>query len=96
MRSGRAATLMSIAAVAVVGACALVFALTSFQQDFAAYWVAGAARRAGLDPYVNNAAAGAQVPWDGVAAFATAGSCTRRWRRICCGRWRRCRIARRS
>ncbi len=65
MRSGRAATLISIAAVAVVGACALGFALTSFQQDFAAYWVAGAARRAGLDPYVNNAAAGAQVPWDG-------------------------------
>lgn len=48
-----------------MGACALVFALTSFQQDFAAYWVAAAARRAGLDPYVNNAAAGAQVPWDG-------------------------------
>ena len=65
MRSGRAATLISIAAVAVVGACALVFALTSLQQDFAAYWVAGAARRAGLDPYVNNAAAGARVPWDG-------------------------------
>src|SRR5688500_16525015 len=58
---------MSIAAVAVVGTCALVFALTSFQQDLAAYWVAGAARRAGLDPYVNNAAAGAQVPWDGSA-----------------------------
>jgi len=65
VRSGRAATLISIAAVAVVAACALVFALTSLQQDFAAYWVAGAARRAGLDPYVNNAAAGAKVAWDG-------------------------------
>jgi hypothetical protein len=65
VRSGRAATLISIAAVAVVAACAVGFALTSLQQDFAAYWVAAAARRAGLDPYVNNAVAGAQVPWDG-------------------------------
>jgi hypothetical protein len=67
LRSGRASTVVAIAAIAVVTACAVTFALTSFQQDFAAYWVAGAARRAGLDPYVNNAAAGAQVPWDGSA-----------------------------
>jgi hypothetical protein len=65
VRSGRAATLVSIAAVVVVSACGVWFALTSFQQDFAAYWVAGTARRLGLDPYVNNAAAGAAVPWDG-------------------------------
>ena len=69
------------------------FALTSLQQDFAAYWVAGAARRAGLDPYVNYAAAGAPGPWDGVAPFATAASSTRRWRPSCFGRWRRCPIA---
>lgn len=56
-----------IAAVALVTTCAVVFAVQSFQQDFAAYWVAGTARRLGLDPYLNNAAAGAQVPWDGSA-----------------------------
>jgi hypothetical protein len=42
----------------------------ALQQDFAAYWVAGTARRLGLDPYVNHVG----VPpapdlWDGVAAF---------------------------
>ena len=65
LRSDRASTVVTIAAVALVAACAVAFALTSFQQDCAAYWVAGAAWRAGLDPYANNAAAGARVPWDG-------------------------------
>ena len=42
----------------------------SLQQDFAAYWVAGTARRLGLDPYVNQVG-GASAPalWDGVASF---------------------------
>lgn len=45
--------------------------VTSLQQDFAAYWVAGAARNAGLDPYVNHVG-GPAAPglWDGVAVFA--------------------------
>jgi hypothetical protein len=48
-----------------VGMAGAWFASRSLQQDFAAYWVAGAARRAGLDPYQNHAPA----LWDGVAAF---------------------------
>jgi hypothetical protein len=39
--------------VAAVGAAALAFAVTSLQQDLAAYWIAGKARSLGLDPYVN-------------------------------------------
>jgi glycosyl transferase family 87 len=61
----------AIAVVAVVAVVAGWVATSSLQQDFAAYWVAGAARRAGLDPYVNHLG-GAAAPelWDGVAVFA--------------------------
>jgi hypothetical protein len=48
-----------------VGMAAAWFATRALQQDFAAYWIAGAARRAGLDPYQNHAPA----LWDGVAPF---------------------------
>src|SRR6516165_8871629 len=59
------------AAIAAVACVAGWVATRSLQQDFAAYWVAGAARRAGLDPYVNYVAS-ARAPelWDGVAVFA--------------------------
>lgn len=59
------------AAIAVVAGAAAWLAARSLQQDFAAYWVAGAARRAGLSPYVNHVG-GAAAPdlWDGVAVFA--------------------------
>jgi alpha-1,2-mannosyltransferase len=59
------------AAIALVAGVAGWVATRSLQQDFAAYWVAGAARRAGLDPYVNQVG-GAAAPdlWDGVAVFA--------------------------
>src|SRR5215471_4134312 len=59
------------AAVALVGGVAAWLSRASAQQDFAAYFVAGAARRAGLDPYVNHAGApeGAGL-WDGVALFS--------------------------
>ena len=50
------------------------FAGRSLQQDFAAYWVAGTARRLGLDPYLNYLGSpvgspDAAVLWDGVALF---------------------------
>ncbi|HVU52995.1 MAG TPA: glycosyltransferase 87 family protein, partial [Polyangia bacterium] len=62
---------MPAAAIAIVAGVAGWVATRSLQQDFAAYWVAGAARRAGLDPYVNHLG-GASAPdlWDGVAVFA--------------------------
>ncbi len=48
-------------------------AARALQQDFAAYWIAGTARRLGLDPYVNHvdlAGPGASGRlWDGVAMF---------------------------
>ncbi|HVY45550.1 MAG TPA: glycosyltransferase family 87 protein [Minicystis sp.] len=56
----------AVAAIALVASFAGWVTTTSLQQDFAAYWVAGAARRAGLDPYVNHA----PRLWDGVAVFA--------------------------
>jgi hypothetical protein len=40
-------------AIAVVAAAGMAFAVSSLQQDFAAYWIAGKARWLGLDPYVN-------------------------------------------
>ena len=59
------------AAIALVAGFAGWVATASLQQDFAAYWVAGAARRAGLDPYVNHLGeAGGRAPWDGVSVFA--------------------------
>lgn len=62
---------VAAAAIALVASFAGWVTTTSLQQDFAAYWVAGAARRAGLDPYVNHAG-GPVAPWlwDGVAVFA--------------------------
>ena len=58
------------AAIALVAGLAGWVATASLQQDFAAYWVAGAARHAGLDPYINQVG-GAAAPelWDGVAVF---------------------------
>ena len=58
------------AAVATACAAGAWFALHSLQQDFAAYWIAGTARRLGLDPYVNHVgSANAPTLWDGVALF---------------------------
>jgi hypothetical protein len=66
----RAAAAVSVVAVAAIAAAAAWLASASLQQDFAAYWVAGAARRAGLDPYVNHVgSAVAPTLWDGVAVF---------------------------
>lgn len=68
------AALVSIAPV-VVAAAAIVaigvwLASRSLQQDFAAYWIAGNARRLGLDPYLNQIGAGAAPGlWDGIAIF---------------------------
>src|SRR5262245_28730282 len=57
--------------IALVVGVAAWLARASAQQDFAAYFVAGAARRATLDPYVNHAGAPARAAlWDGVAVFA--------------------------
>ena len=57
-------------AVAVVTAFAAYVAVASLQEDFAAYWIAGAARRLGLDPYINHlGSAAAPGLWDGVAPF---------------------------
>jgi hypothetical protein len=73
-------------AIAAVAAVAGWTATVSLQQDFAAYFVAGAARGAGLDPYLNHVG-GAAAPmenrpssngggvaapamWDGVDVFA--------------------------
>jgi hypothetical protein len=57
----------SIAAIAVTGAW---LASRSLQQDFAAYWIAGNARRLGLDPYLNQVgSAAAPSLWDGLAIF---------------------------
>jgi hypothetical protein len=67
----RTSRYVSAAAIAVVAAAAAWLATRSLQQDFAAYWVAGTARRAGLSPYVNHVG-GPHAPdlWDGVAVFA--------------------------
>lgn len=57
-------------AVAAVAAFAAHAAIASLQEDFAAYWIAGASRRLGLDPYVNHVgSAAAPGLWDGVAPF---------------------------
>jgi len=62
----RLAAAFAVLAVLVVAAAASWFVVSSLQQDFAAYWVAGRAARRGLDPYVNQVAVGL---WDGVALF---------------------------
>ena len=60
----------AFAAVAAASAASAWFVARSLQQDFAAYWVAGTARRLGLDPYVNHVgSAAAPALWDGVALF---------------------------
>jgi hypothetical protein len=58
-------------AVAAALAAAAWFVTRSYQQDFAAYWAAGLSRLWGLDPYVNYAGQGHDLPlpWDGVAQF---------------------------
>lgn len=62
-----AAALLSIA---TVGAIAAWLVARSLQQDFAAYWIAGNARRAGLDPYLNQVGSdAASTLWDGIATF---------------------------
>jgi hypothetical protein len=70
-RASRFSRYVPATAIAVVACVGGWVATTSLQQDFAAYWVAGAARRAGLDPYVNQVG-GLAAPdlWDGVAVFA--------------------------
>ena len=68
MRSPR--PLGPLAAVAAAVAAGAWFTVHSLQQDFAAYWIAGTARRLGLDPYVNQVgSAEAPTLWDGVALF---------------------------
>jgi len=62
---GHALPALAVAAVTAVG---LWSAAGCLQQDFAAYRAAGAARRAGLDPYVNQVAVDPRL-WDGVAVF---------------------------
>ena len=58
------------AAIAAAVAAGAWFAGRSLQQDFAAYWIAGTARRLGLDPYVNHVgSAAAPNLWDGLALF---------------------------
>jgi hypothetical protein len=71
MSDSRLSKYVPAAAISVVAAFSGWVATRSLQQDFAAYFVAGAARRAGLDPYVNQVG-GAAAPalWDGVAVFA--------------------------
>jgi alpha-1,2-mannosyltransferase len=70
-RKDTLASLAGVAALALVAAVAGWVVTASLQQDLAAYWVAGAARNAGLDPYVNHVG-GAAAPelWDGVDLFA--------------------------
>lgn len=62
---GHALPALAVAAVTAVG---LWSAAGCLQQDFAAYRAAGAARRAGLDPYVNQVTVDPRL-WDGVALF---------------------------
>jgi len=71
MSENRLSIYVPAAAIAIVAVVAGWVATSSLQQDLAAYWVAGAARRAGLDPYVNHVGSvAAPELWDGVAVFA--------------------------
>jgi hypothetical protein len=64
---GRALPALAVVTVLAVG---FASAAMSLQQDFAAYDAAGAARRAGLDPYLNHMASeGPARLWDGLAPF---------------------------
>jgi hypothetical protein len=70
MNDTRLSRYVPAAAIGVVAVMAGWVATRSLQQDFAAYWVAGAARRAGLDPYLNRLGDPAAPDlWDGVAVF---------------------------
>jgi hypothetical protein len=71
LRAERHCRYLPGAAIALVAGFAGWVTTSSLQQDFAAYWVAGTARRLGLDPYVNQVG-GVAAPnlWDGVAVFA--------------------------
>jgi hypothetical protein len=62
---GARAGLAGIAILAVLGGA---LTTTSLQQDFAAYYTAGAATRLGLDPYLNQLPTAAG-PWDGIAIY---------------------------
>jgi hypothetical protein len=71
MSESRLSRYVPAATIAIVAVVAGWAATASLQQDLAAYWVAGAARRAALDPYVNHVgSAAAPALWDGVAVFA--------------------------
>jgi hypothetical protein len=61
----------AVAAVALAAAAGAWFVTKSYQQDFGAYWAAARARVMGLDPYVNYAGQGHDLPlpWDGLALF---------------------------
>jgi hypothetical protein len=64
------AVVVSIGSVATVVAASAWLASRSLQQDFAAYWIAGSARRLGLDPYLNQVGSStAPALWDGIAIF---------------------------
>jgi hypothetical protein len=66
----RSATLVALVSTAAIGVAGAWLASRSLQQDFAAYWIAGNARRLGLDPYLNQVgSAAAPSLWDGVAIF---------------------------
>ena len=57
-----------LAAIAILAAMSGWVATASLQQDFAAYYTAGAAVARGLSPYVNHLPT-ADGPWDGVAVY---------------------------
>lgn len=62
--------LIAIAAGAAIVGAGLWLAVTTLQQDFAAYWIAGRACRLGFDPYVNHVGSpAAPALWDGIAIF---------------------------
>jgi hypothetical protein len=64
------AALVALTSIAAIGVTGAWLATRSLQQDFAAYWIAGNARRLGLDPYLNQVgSAAAPSLWDGVAIF---------------------------
>ncbi len=69
-RPAALAVIVSIGSVATVVAASAWLTSRSLQQDFAAYWIAGSARRLGLDPYLNQVgSSAAPTLWDGIAIF---------------------------
>ncbi len=57
-----------LAAIGILAGMGGWLATASLQQDFAAYYTAGAAAGRGLDPYVNHLPTPGG-PWDGIAAY---------------------------